>query len=106
LDERVKEADEKLQELMTGMPNVPHESVPAGRGAEDNAEIRRWGDPAKFDFEPKAHWDLGPELGILDFERATKITGARFALYWDMGAKLERALINFMLDTHTREHGY
>jgi seryl-tRNA synthetase len=68
--------------------------------------MRRVGEPPQFDFEPKAHWDLGPELGILDFERAGKITGARFALYWGMGAKLERALINFMLDVHTREHGY
>jgi seryl-tRNA synthetase len=85
---------------------VPHESVPVGKDADDNLEMRRVGEPPKFDFEPKAHWDLGPELGILDFERATKITGARFALYWGMGAKLERALVNFMLDTHTREHGY
>ena len=90
-----------------GVPNSsPHESVPAGRSADDNVEVRRWGTPPKFDFEPKAHWDLGPELGILDFERAAKITGARFAVYWDLGAKLERALINFMLDVHTKEHGY
>ena len=85
---------------------MPHESVPTGKDASDNVEVRRVGEPPQFDFEPKAHWDLGPELGILDFERATKITGARFALYWGMGAKLERALINFMLDVHTREHGY
>jgi len=98
--------DAEFQELLTGVPNVPHESVPVGKDANDNLEMRRVGDPPKFDFEPKAHWDLGPDLGILDFERATKITGARFALYWGMGAKLERALINFMLDTHTREHGY
>ena len=98
--------DEKFKQLMAGVPNLPHESVPAGRSAEDNFEVRRVGTPPKFSFEPKAHWDLGPELGILDFERAAKITGARFAVYWDLGAKLERALINFMLDVHTREHGY
>ena len=106
LDERVKALDEEFHELLAGIPNVPHESVPVGRSAEDNVEVRRVGEPPHFDFEPKAHWDIGPELGILDFERAAKITGARFALYWDMGAKLERALINFMLDVHTREHGY
>ena len=105
-DELVKAADAEFQELLAGVPNVPHESVPVGKDAEGNVEARRVGEPPKFDFEPKAHWDLGPDLGILDFERAVKITGARFALYWGMGAKLERALINFMLDTHTREHGY
>src|SRR6266403_166749 len=82
-----------------GIPNLPHESVPVGRSADDNVEVRRHGTPTQFDFEPKAHWDLGPELGILDLERAAKITGARFAVYWGMGAKLERALINFFLDT-------
>ena len=106
LDETVKAADAEFQDLLAGIPNVPHESVPVGKDAADNLEVRRVGDPPKFDFEPKAHWDLGPELGILDFERAGKITGARFALYWGLGAKLERALINFMLDVHTREHGY
>jgi seryl-tRNA synthetase len=106
LDEQVKSADAEFQELLAGIPNVPHESVPVGKDAEDNLEVRRVGDPPRFDFEPKAHWDLGPELGILDFERAGKIAGARFALYWGLGAKLERALINFMLDVHTREHGY
>ena len=106
LDKRVDEVDERFRELLAGIPNVPHESVPTGREAEDNVEVRRCGEPRQFDFEPKAHWDLGPELGILDFERAAKITGARFAVYWDMGAKLERALINFMLDVHSREHGY
>jgi seryl-tRNA synthetase len=105
-DEVVERVDKQFQELLAGIPNIPHESVPVGRTAEDNVEVRRFAEPPRFDFEPKAHWDLGPELGILDFERATKITGARFALYWDMGAKLERALINFMLDVHTREHGY
>jgi seryl-tRNA synthetase len=106
LDEQVKAFDEPFRELLAGIPNVPHESVPVGRESEDNVEMRRCGEPPRFDFEPKAHWDLGPALGILDFDRAAKITGARFALYWGMGAKLERALINFMLDVHTREHGY
>jgi seryl-tRNA synthetase len=106
LDEKAKNLDEQLRELLRNIPNVAHASVPAGRGAQDNQEIRRWGEPRKFDFEPKAHWDLGPKLGILDFERAAKISGARFAVYQGMGAKLERALANFMLDVHTREHGY
>ncbi len=106
LDEQVKKLDEEFREMLAGVPNIPHESVPTGATPEDNVEVRRWGQPRSFDFQPKAHWDLGPELGILDFERAAKITGARFAVYWDMGAKLERALINFMLDVHTREHGY
>ena len=105
-DEQVKASDEQFQELLAGIPNVPHESVPVGKDSDDNVEVRRVGEPRKFDFAPKAHWDLGPELGILDLERAAKITGARFALYWGLGAKLERALINFMLDVHTREHGY
>jgi len=99
-------AEEAFRELLTGIPNVPHESVPTGRSEADNVEIRRVGEPRQFDFEPKAHWDLGPDLGILDFDRAAKVTGARFAVYWGLGAKLERALINFMLDVHTREHGY
>ena len=106
LDEQVKSLDESFRELLSGIPNVPQESVPVGASAEDNVEVRRAGEPRQFDFEPKAHWDLGPELGILDFDRAAKITGARFALYWGLGARLERALINFMLDVHTREHGY
>jgi seryl-tRNA synthetase len=105
-DGEVKRADEQFRELLAGIPNVPHESVPVGKSADDNVEVRRVGEPPQFDFQPKAHWDLGPELGILDLERAAKITGARFALYWGMGAKLERALINFMLDVHTRHHGY
>ena len=98
--------DARLQEILSGIPNVPHESVPVGHSEEGNVEIRRWGAPPKFDFTPKPHWELGAELGILDLERAVKLTGARFAVYWDMGAKLERALANFMLDLHTREHGY
>ncbi|MBZ5590907.1 MAG: serine--tRNA ligase [Acidobacteriia bacterium] len=106
LDEQIKTLDDQFRELLAGIPNLPHESVPAGGGPEDNVEVRRCGEPRKFDFEPKAHWDIGPELGILDLERAAKITGARFAVYWGAGARLERALINFMLDVHTREHGY
>ncbi len=106
LDEQAKAADEKLRDLLRRVPNIPHETVPVGRGAEENQEVRRWGEPRKFDFEPKAHWDLGPALGILDFERAAKIAGARFAVYYGMGAKLERALAQFMLDLHTRRHGY
>ncbi len=77
-----------------------------GSSAEDNVEVRRWGTPPKFDFAPKSHWDLGEQLGVLDLERAAKLSGARFAVYWDLGARLERALANFMLDLHTREHGY
>ena len=106
LDERVKQLDETFRERLAGIPNIPHESVPEGRSSDDNVEVRRVGEPRQFDFEPKAHWDLGPELNILDFERAAKITGARFVVYCGLGARLERALISFMLDTHTREHGY
>ena len=106
LDEQVAKLDEEFREALASVPNLPHESVPVGAGAEANVEIHRWGTPREFDFEPKAHWDLGPELGILDLERAAKITRARFAVYFGLGAKLERALAAFMLDTHTREHGY
>jgi len=106
LDEKAKAVDESFRELIAGVPNIPQESVPVGKSAEDNVEVRRWGQPLQFYFEPKAHWDLGPELKILDLERATKITGARFAVYWGIGARLERALVNFFLDVHTREHGY
>jgi seryl-tRNA synthetase len=98
--------DARLQEILAGIPNLPHASVPVGRSAEDNVEVRRWGQAPQFDFAPKPHWELGEQLGILDLERAVKLTGARFAVYWDLGAKLERALANFMLDLHTREHGY
>jgi seryl-tRNA synthetase len=98
--------DQKLRDILAGIPNMPHTSVPIGHSAEDNVEVRRWGAAPKFDFTPKPHWDLGADLGILDMERAAKLTGARFAVYWDLGAKLERALMNFMLDLHTREHGY
>jgi seryl-tRNA synthetase len=106
LEEQVKALDEEFRSRLAAIPNVPHESVPKGASSDENVEIKRWGEPREFSFEPKAHWDLGPQLGILDFERAAKITGARFAVYMGAGAKLERALINFMLDLHTREHGY
>ena len=106
LDKEAKSRDEQLRELLRNVPNVPHASVPVGLSAECNQEVRRWGEPRRFDFEPKAHWDLGPALGILDFERAAKIAGSRFAVYQGIGARLERALANFMLDLHTREHGY
>jgi len=106
LDAQAKAYDDQLREVLRNIPNVPHPSVPVGTGPPDNQEIRRWGEPRQFDFEPKAHWDLGPALGILDFDRAAKIAGARFAVYTGLGAKLERALANFMLDVHTREHGY
>jgi seryl-tRNA synthetase len=96
----------RLQDILSGIPNMPHASVPVGHSAEENVEVRRWGQAPRFDFTPKPHWDIGAELGILDLERAVKLTGARFAVYWDLGAKLERALANFMLDLHTREHGY
>src|SRR5262249_58430947 len=106
LEKTPNDLDARLQDILSGIPNLPHSSVPVGKTAEDNVEVRRWGTPPKFDFTPKSHWDLGEQLGILDLERAAKLSGARFAVYWDLGAKLERALANFMLDLHTREHGY
>ncbi len=106
LDEQIAVIDEKLSYFQLTMPNVYHESTPIGKGEEDNIEVRKWGEPKKFDFEPKSHWDLGEELGILDFERGAKLGGSRFTVYKGMGARLERALINFMLDMHTTEHGY
>jgi seryl-tRNA synthetase len=106
LEKTAADLDARLRDILAGIPNLPHASVPIGHSAEQNVEVRRWGSPPKFDFTPKAHWDLGAELGILDLERAVKLTGARFAVYWDLGAKLERALMNFMLDLHTRQHGY
>jgi seryl-tRNA synthetase len=106
LEKTATDLDARLRDILAGIPNLPHASVPIGNSAEQNVEVRRWGMPPKFDFAPKAHWDLGAELGILDLERAAKLTGARFAVYWDLGAKLERALMNFMLDLHTRQHGY
>jgi len=106
LDRVVEEKERTLQEFLLVIPNLPHPSVPKGTDSSENEEVRRWGEIPKFDFEPKPHWDIGEELGILDFKTGAKIAGARFTLYWDLGAKLERALINFMLDLHTREHGY
>ena len=106
LEKAAEEYDTRLSEILVGIPNLPHSSVPAGKSPEDNVEVRRWGTPPKFDFKPKPHWELGEQLGILDLERAAKLSGARFAVYWDAGARLERALANFMLDVHTREHGY
>jgi len=106
LEKAAQEYDAGLSEILVGIPNVPHESVPIGKSSEDNVEVRRWGTPPKFDFTPKPHWELGEQLGILDLERASKLSGARFAVYWDAGARLERALANFMLDVHTKEHGY
>ncbi|HXU17155.1 MAG TPA: serine--tRNA ligase [Terriglobales bacterium] len=106
LEKAAEEYDTRMSEVLVGIPNVPHDSVPVGKSAEENVEVRRWGTPPKFDFTPRPHWELGEQLGVLDLERAVKVTGARFAVYWDLGAKLERALANFMLDMHTKEHGY
>ena len=105
-DERIAELDEQLRQFLLTVPNIPHASVPAGKSAADNIEVRRWGAAPKFDFAAKPHWELGEGAGILDFEAAVKMTGARFAVYKGMGARLERALANFFLDMHTREHGY
>jgi seryl-tRNA synthetase len=106
LDRVVEEKEREVQDLLLTIPNLPHPSVPPGKDSEGNVEVRRCGEIPRFDFEPKAHWDLGEDLGILDFKTGAKITGARFTLYRGLGAKLERALINFMLDLHTGEHGY
>jgi seryl-tRNA synthetase len=105
-EKAAEELDGRLRELLVSIPNMPHASVPVGHSAEENVEVRRWGTPPKFDFTPKPHWEIAEQLGVLDLERAVKLTGARFAVYWDLGARLERALANFMLDLHTREHGY
>jgi seryl-tRNA synthetase len=106
LEKAAEEYDTRMQDILKGIPNLPHESVPVGSSADDNVEARRWGTPPKFDFAPKPHWELGEQLGVLDLERAVKLTGARFAVYWDLGARLERALANFMLDLHTGPQGY
>jgi seryl-tRNA synthetase len=105
-EKAAEEMDARLREMLVSIPNMPHATVPVGHSAEENLEVRRWGTAPKFDFAPKPHWELGEQLGILDLERAVKLTGARFAVYWDVGARLERAIANFMLDLHTREHGY
>lgn len=106
LEEELREIEEKLRKILLSIPNVPHESVPEGQSSEQNIEVRRFGEKPKFSFTLKPHWEIGKELGILDFERAAKIVGSRFAVYFGAGAKLERALINFMLDIHTEEKGY
>ncbi len=106
LEESLKEAETELQSTMLVIPNIQHESVPVGSNSDDNPVVRTWGEPRSFGFEPRPHWEIGEELGILDFGRAAKIAGARFAVYTGAGARLERALINFMLDLHTERHGY
>ena len=113
VSERIKSADERIAQLdatqralLLTIPNVPHFTVPVGHSAAENVEVRRWGTPPKFDFAPKPHWEVGERAGILDLSAAAKITGARFAVYKNSGARLERALANFFLDVHTREHGY
>ena len=106
LDDQVRTVEADMEYKLMRIPNVPHPDVPQGTTDEDNVEIRTWGETPKFDFEEKAHWDIGTGLGILDFETAGKITGSRFTLYKGLGARLERALINFFLNTHTEEHGY
>ncbi len=106
LDQDLASIEEEFKAILYLIPNVPHETVPVGADESANPVVKTWGEPPVFDFEPKAHWDIGESLGILDFERAAKITGARFAIYYGLGAALERALISFMLDVHTRRHGY
>ncbi|MDD3268216.1 MAG: serine--tRNA ligase [Syntrophomonadaceae bacterium] len=105
-DDQLKEIETKIEAILLGIPNLPHESVPVGKDESSNLEVRRWGEPRQFEFEPLAHWDIGPNLDILDFERAAKLSGARFVVYKDWGARLERAVINFYLDVHTGQHGY
>lgn len=106
LDEELREVEEKFDYMMMRIPNIPHESVPIGDSEDDNVEIRKWGEAPAFDFETKAHWDIATDLKLVDFERAAKVTGSRFAFYRGLGARLERALLNFMMDLHSEEHGY
>ncbi|MEW5953423.1 MAG: serine--tRNA ligase [Bacillota bacterium] len=106
LDDEIRAIDEELAKILLGIPNIPHESVPVGKDENDNLEVRRWGERRDFEFLPRPHWELGERLEIIDFERGGKVTGARFSFYKGAGAALERAVINFMLDVHTREHGY
>ena len=106
LDDKVREVQNELDEFLLTIPNIPHSSVPTGETDENTETVREGGQPTTYDFEPKAHWDIGEGLGILDFSTAGKVTGARFTFYKGYGARLERALINFMLDLHTTEHGY
>ncbi|ERM91265.1 serine--tRNA ligase [Caldanaerobacter subterraneus] len=106
MEQELREIEEEMEKILWTIPNIPHESVPIGESDEDNVEVRRWGEPRKFDFEPKPHWEIGEALGILDFEAASRVTGSRFVFYKGLGARLERALINFMLDLHIEKHGY
>ncbi|HEY8485946.1 MAG TPA: serine--tRNA ligase, partial [Limnochordales bacterium] len=106
LEQQARELEQRLQDMLLRLPNIPHPSVPEGASEADNVEVRRWGEPRRFAFDPKPHWELGEQLGILDFQRAAKVAGARFCVSKGAGARLERALINFMLDVHTQEHGY
>jgi seryl-tRNA synthetase len=106
VDERINKLDAQQRDFLLTIPNIPDKSVPQGTGSDANQEVRRWGSPPKFDFQPKPHWEVGERAGILDLEAAARITGARFAVYKGWGARLERALANFFLDVHTREHGY
>ncbi|MEH7387787.1 serine--tRNA ligase [Bacillus sp. JJ1521] len=106
LDTELRDVEEQLEHLMLSIPNIPHESVPIGESEDDNVEIRKWGEIPEFGFEPKPHWEVADQLKILDFERAGKVTGSRFVFYKGLGARLERALFNFMLDLHVEEHGY
>jgi seryl-tRNA synthetase len=106
LEKSAEEQDSAMREVLNTLPNLPHDSVPVGRDEHANQEVRRWGTPPQIDFTAKPHWELGEQLGVLDLQRAAKLSGARFAVYWDVGARMERALANFMLDLHTREHGY
>lgn len=106
LDHELEEVEEKLDHIMYNIPNVPHESVPVGEDEDDNVEVRAWGEKPAFTFEPQAHWDLATDLGVLDFERAAKVAGSRFVFYKGLGARLERALMSFMMDLHADEHGY
>ena len=105
-DKELKEIEQKLKDILLTIPNMPADDVPIGKDDSDNPIVRKWGEPTKLCFEPKAHWDIGEALGILDFERAAKVTGARFTFYKGLGSRLERAVYNFMLDVHTQEHGY
>jgi seryl-tRNA synthetase len=106
LERSAAQAEEAMRQLLIAIPNLTQDSVPPGKSEAENVEVMRWGTPPAFDFAPKPHWELGENLGILDLERATKVSGARFAVYWGLGARLERALAGFMLDIHTRDHGY
>ena len=106
LDRETDEVDRQLRDIILRIPNIPHETTPIGEDEESNVVVRTWGEPPRFDFEPLPHWELGTRLGLVDFERATKISGARFYALMGLGARMERAIINLMLDIHTYEHGY